>query len=291
MGIYAGDANELLVHKTFPKLVEYEAKYGSVLAGLMKNPPARRKVFSFKNGLQTLPNAIASKLIDIHTGYPVEMVTRTHGKFIVSTSSPDYVNSTYDVLVMALPTYKAAPLLEFTFPGLSAALQNVEYPPVAVVHSIYRKSDVGFELNGFGALHPKQENQFASGVIWSSSLYAGRCSEDEVLFTTIIGGAPSAENAKQPRAEILKTVHEELKRNYKITAERPVYQHFYLWHHALPQYNLYIEDAQEIAKKLETENVFTAANWYGGVSVPDCIKHAGEVAKKIQALAASQTTV
>jgi oxygen-dependent protoporphyrinogen oxidase len=87
----------------------------------------------------------------------------------------------------------------------------------------------------------------------------------------------------------MKAVHEELKRNYKITAERPVYQHFYLWHHALPQFNLYIEDAHEMAKVLETENILIAANWYSGISVPACVRCAGETAKKIQALLAAQT--
>jgi oxygen-dependent protoporphyrinogen oxidase len=289
MGIYAGNPDELLIHKTFPDLPRYEAEYGSVTGGILKNPLQRRKVFSFRQGLQTLPDAIASKLIDVHTGYPVEMVTKTHGKYIVSTSSPDYVNCEYDALVLALPAPKAASVLEFTFPGVAAALQNVDYPPVAVVHTIYRRAEVGFPLEGFGALHPKSENQFTAGVVWSSSLFPGRCSDDEVLFTTLIGGATAPENARKPRTEILTEVHQELKRNYQITAERPVYQHFYLWHHALPQYTIFIEDAHEMTQKLETERVFTAANWFSGVSVPDCIKRAGEVVQKIQDLAASQT--
>jgi oxygen-dependent protoporphyrinogen oxidase len=289
MGTYAGNAEELLVSKTFPKLVHYELEYGSVLGGLIKNSSQQRKAFSFRNGLQTLPNAMASKLIEVHTGYPVEMITKTHGKYIVSTSSPDYVNSEYDILVLALPAHKAASLLEFTFPGMAAALQNVAYPPVAVVHSVYRKSSVEFVLDGSGALHPKQEDQFTAGIIWSSSLFKYRCSQNEVLFTSIIGGTMAEENTRRPRLEIMKAVHEELKRNYKITAERPVYQHFYLWHHALPQYNLYIEDAHEMAKMLEAENIFTSANWYSGIAVPDCVRCAGETAKKIQALLAAQT--
>ena len=289
MGMFGGDPEQLLIHKTFPQLVHFEAQYGSVLKGLMKNKVGRRRIFSFKNGLQTLPLAIASKLIELHTGAQVEMVTKSRGKFIISTTSPEFTSSEYDILVLALPAHRATALLEFTFPGVAAALRNVNYPPVCVVHSVYRRADVKFPLNGFGALNPKAEHQFSAGSIWSSSVFEGRCHEDEVLFTTMIGGEQLKENAQKPRAEILKTMHQELQRNYQIAAERPVFQHFYMWNHAIPQFDIFIEDAQELVKNLEPERVFAASNWNSGISVPDCVQQAAEVAKKIQALAASQS--
>ncbi len=281
-GIYAGNPDELLMAKTFTQLYSHANENGSVMKSLLKNPPERKRLVSFKKGLQTLPQELASKLIDIHTGYPVEMITKTHGKYIVSTNSPDYENCEYDILVLALPAHKATPLLEFTYPGLAAALRNINYPPVSIVHSVYRRNTVGFPLAGFGALHPPKEKQFTAGVIWSSSVFEGKCHEDEVLFTSLIGGSVFAENTRLPRVEILSKVHEELKRNYQITAERPVFQHFYLWSHAIPQYDLYIADAQELAQTLESENLYVAANWFSGVSVADCVKRALEVAKKIQ---------
>ncbi|MBK0402166.1 protoporphyrinogen oxidase [Adhaeribacter sp. BT258] len=289
MGLFGGDPEQLLIQKTFPQLVKFEAEYGSVLKGLMKSKAEGRRIFSFKNGLQTLPLVIASKLIELHTNAQVEMVTRSHGKFIISTSSPEYTSSEYDILVLALPAHRATSLLEFTFPGVAAALRNVNYPPACVVHSVYRRTDVKFPLKGFGALHPKTEHQFSVGSVWNSSVFEGRCYEDEVLFTTMIGGAKLKANAQKPRAEILKAVHEELQRNYQISAERPVFQHFYMWNHAIPQFDIFIEDAQELVKTLESENVFVASNWNSGISVPECVKQAAEVAKKIQALAASQT--
>ena len=236
-----------------------------------------------------MPLELASKLIDIHYGYPVEMVTKTHGKFIVSTTSEDYVNFEFDILILALPAHKATPLLEFTFPGLAAALRNINYPPVSVVHSVYRRKSVGVPLNGFGALHPRSEEQFTAGSIWTSSVFKGKCHPDEVLFTSIIGGSVFADNTRKPRQEILNRVHEELKRNYKITAEKPVFQHFYLWNQAIPQFDVYIEDAQEMAQNLEAENLFVAANWFAVVSVADCVKRGLELAKKIHQLVTAGT--
>lgn len=288
-GIYAGDPSKLLLSKTFPQLYNFAQKKGSVIKNLLQNPPGRKRLVSFKNGLQTLPLQLASKLIDLQTGFPVEMITKTHGKFIVSTTSPDYVNVEYDVLVLALPAHKALPLIEFTYPGLAAALRNINYPPVAIVHTVYRRNAVGFPLDGYGALHPKPENQFTAGIIWSSSIFKDKCHPDEVLFTSLIGGSLFAENTRFTRVEILQKVHEELKRNYQITSERPIFQHFYLWNQAIPQLDLYIEDAQELAQPLEAENLFIAANWFSGVSVNDCVTRGLEVAKKIHELTAAQT--
>ena len=288
-GVYGSDPDQLLIAKTFPRLYNQALEHGSVMKSLLKNQRSHKRMISFKNGLQTLPLAMASKLIDIHTGYPVEMITRTHGKFIVSTTSPDYVNCEYDVLVLALPAHKATPLLEFTYPGLAAALRNINYPPIAMVHTVYRKSAVGLKLDGFGALHPKPEDPFTAGVVWSSSVFKGKCHPDEVLFTSLVGGSLFADNTRFTRVDILSKVNEELKRLYNISSAKPVFQHFYLWSHAIPQLDLYIEDAQELAQTLENEKLFVAANWFSGISVNDCLSRGLAVAKKIQALTAAGT--
>lgn len=287
--LFAGDPEALLMQNNLPGMLEAEQKKGSVLKGFLQNPPGRTQLFSFREGLQTLALSIASKLIEIHTAAPVEMVTRSHGKYIVSTTSPDYSNSEYDILVVALPAHKATVLLEFTFPGMAAALRNVNQPPVCVVHTAYRKADVGVALDGSCGLHPKTEKQFTLGSFWSSSIFEERCPPAEVLFTTFIGGTTSPENTRKPRAEILKTVHEELKRNYQISADRPVFQHFHLWSHAQPQADLFIEDARQLSQTLEKEQVFITGNWDAGMRVSACIKQAAETAKKIQALEASQS--
>lgn len=288
-GVYGSDPAQLLISKTFPRLYQEAQAHGSVMKSLLKSQRPPKKLVSFKAGLQTLPLAMASKLIDIHTGYPVEMITRTHGKFIVSTTSPDYVNCEYDVLVLALPAHKATPLLEFTYPGLAAALRNINYPPLAMVHTVYRKSAVGHALEGFGALHPRPENPFTAGVVWSSSVFKGKCHPDEVLFTSMVGGSLFADHTRFTRVEILNKVNEELRRLYQITSEKPVFQHFYLWSQAIPQLDLYIEDAQELAQSLESENLFVAANWFSGISVNDCLNRGLAVAKKIQELTTAQT--
>ncbi|PRY12654.1 oxygen-dependent protoporphyrinogen oxidase [Pontibacter ummariensis] len=283
-GLFAGDPEKLLVKKALPKLKELELKHGSVLKGLARHPGSvsRAKAFSFVNGMSTLPKAIAGKLVSLHTEHRVEMITRNQGKYVVScTSSGDYDTEEYDLLVLALPAHQAADLLHFTFPGMAAALQNIQYPPLAVVHSVYYKKEVAHPLHGLGAMHPQVEHPFACGAVWSSSIFEGRCRPHEVLFTSFIGGSQCAQHALTAPPLLQEQVHKELKALHMISADKPIFQYVHLWEHSLPQYDLYIEDAHEIAKSLEQEGLFVAANWHSGVSVPTCIHYAKELAYKI----------
>ncbi|WP_347156401.1 protoporphyrinogen oxidase [Pontibacter chitinilyticus] len=283
-GVFAGDAETLLLHKALPHFKELENRYGSVLNGLLQenNPAARQETFSFVNGLRTLPEAIAEKLISLHLEHRVEVVTRSQGKYVLSCASAgDHDTREYDVLVLALPAQPAADLLQYTFPGLAAALHNINYPPVAVVHTVYQGTHVGHPLSGFGALHPRIEQPFTAGSVWTSSVFTGRCRPHEVLFTTFVGGTPYAAHAQTAPEELLQRVHQELCDTYNIQVGAPVFQHLHLWPHSLPQYDLYIEDAHELAQTLEQEALYVAASWQAGVSVSACIRHAKALAQKI----------
>jgi len=283
-GIYAGDPDKLLMHKAFPRIKELEIKYGSVLKGLthFKTYSRREKTFSFADGLQTLPKAIAKKLISLHTGHQVEMITRSQGKYIIScNTNGDHDSEEYDFLVLALPAVRAAELLQYTYPGMSAAMSNVTYPPMAVVHTVYNRSDVKHGLNGFGALHSKADAPFAAGSVWTSSLFDGRCRPHEVMFTTFVGGAQYPENAMQTKEQIMQGVHDELSEKYSIRTGKHVFQYVHIWQQGIPQYDMYIEDAHQMAQLLQQDGLFIAANWQAGVSVSGCIHHAKELAYKI----------
>lgn len=278
-GIYAGDPDQLLVAKAFPKLYEYEQQYGSVLKGFIKNKGAeRRKPYSFKKGMQTLPEGIAQQLKHLNLGQAVNNIQKNHNGFVVYTNG----GKSYDIkqLVIATSAPAAQTFLGDAFPAFSQALGKIYYPPMVAVHSVYKRNEVKHLLNGFGGLNPKIEGLYTSGSIWSSSVFAGRCPEEEVLFTTFVGGSQLPQNTTQSEQITLGKVHQELSENYQIS-NSPIYRNMYKWDKALPQYDANILEAHQIAEQLESEQVFVCANWKDGVSLPDCIKKGKKLAEQL----------
>lgn len=279
-GIYAGDPEQLLVSETFPILLRYEEEYGSVLRGLIKNgsTAGRRQSFSFRNGLQTLPNALAAALTNGSFNSPVDRIDPAPEGWRVKT--PDQTQ-TVDKLVITVDTNAAARLLATHNPTFADALRAVVYPPMTAVHSAYKRVDVRHPLNGFGGLNPRVEGRFAAGHIWSSSLFKGRCPEDEVLFTTLVGGQIGVNNARQPDEVLSGAVHQELADSFGIKAQKPVFQTIYRWERAIPQYDANLAALRNPVERAESEQLFVNANWYGGVSLSDCIQKARKLARRL----------
>jgi protoporphyrinogen/coproporphyrinogen III oxidase len=275
-GIYAGHPDNLLVSETFPVLLDYERTYGSVLRGLLKNQTktARRQSFSFQNGMQTLPDSLARHLTYLHPNAPVERIERVGaGWRVYVPTGPQVV----DRLILAVDTQAAARLLDGHFSQLAEALRQVEYPPMTAVHTVYKRADVAHPLNGFGGLNPAAEGRFSAGHIWSSSVFPHRCPPDEVLLTTFVGGTQHAHNAHLPDAEIRARVHQELTESFGIQANTPVRQDVFRWPRAIPQYNARLLAVKNHVPVLRTHNLHLCANWYGGVSLADCIRKGREI--------------
>src|SRR6478609_4548698 len=210
MGVYAGSPDQLLTELAFPTLHQYEREYGSVLKGLIKNAGKRRKVINFTKGLQQLTDTIAHQLTAIHLNTPVDRIERqTSGVWKIISRDQNFES---DYIVITTPAREAARLLKAEAQELSNALQQVNYPPMAAVHSVYKRSQVGHPLNGFGALSPAVEKQFISGCIWTSSIFPYKSNADEVLLTSMVGGTRNPEVIRLRDEELKRKVHEDQSR-------------------------------------------------------------------------------
>lgn len=277
-GIYAGDPERLLVSETFPVLLRYEREDGSVLRGLIKNQSAtgRRQSFSFREGMQTLPNALAAKLTNLSLNDAVKQIVRHGDGWQVDSAMG---SRTVDQLVLCVGANAAARLVEAQYPDYAHALRRIDYPPMTAVHSAYKRADVRHPLDGFGGLNPKVEGRFAAGHIWSSSVFGSaatpiRCPADEVLFTTFVGGASAPDKARQPDDVIYQRVHAELAESFGIRATEPCFRAMYRWERAIPQYDAAIVAVKPHVAAAEVDNLLVCANWSGGLSLSDCLQKA-----------------
>ncbi len=298
-GIYAGNPDELLVRLTFPALVKMETEFGSLIKGFSqgnkqgnkntKNSAARKRTISFKNGIQTLTNTISEKILHKKNNFKVEnlsknILTKDNQKYIIY--SNDTVDNQgnkqkieVDKIVLAMPAYSSSFLADL-FPEFYKSLQNINYAQMAVVHTTYKRAQVGDRLNGFGVLNPRVEGLFALGSVWNSAIFAGRVAADEVLLTTFVGGTTGKANYALSDEVILEKIIKENAEIYKIkgvaTSKR-----IFRWDKALPQYDKNILEALKISENLENDNIFVCSNWKGGVSIADCVLKGKELAEKL----------
>lgn len=282
-GIYAAAPDELLLSLTFPQLRQLEQTHGSVLRGLAQAQKGgrRRRTVTLRGGVQALTDALAAQLTNLRRGSIIEGIRREHdGAYAVlhtsraaeEGSAPPEAAS-YTHLALALPAAAAAELLRPHFPAAAQALAAVHYPPLALVYSAYDRAQVAHPLNGFGALHPRVENAYAAGSIWTSSIFPDRVPTGQVLFTTFVGGTQYEAHARQPEAAQLAAVHAELSRLYGI-AGAPRWQGRYFWEQSIPLFDHRVAAARAAVAALAPQGVLAVANWQAGVSVPDCVRHA-----------------
>lgn len=287
-GVYAADAYQLLLKYTFPVLTQYAQEYGSILKGVIKNKSGERKQsVSFKNGMQSFAKHI-SKELNVQLNHKVisikdsDFIERKSRRWVLEIESEKRgVKKTesleFDKVFLTIPPAPTANLLEPHFEKLAHTIRDIHYPTMCLIHSVFKKEDVKFNLDGFGALHPKVEGLFSAGTIWSSSVFEGRAPKDEVLFTGFVGGRQWQENTELPQKEILKRHTDELKQLYGIEND-PIIQQFTKWEKSVPQYDEQMLKVEKQLKRLKKSDIYICANWFGGVSVGDCIKKGRDLA-------------
>lgn len=293
-GIFAGNPDKLSVKSAFPRLYRLEEVYGGLIKGMIKGAKERKKntekakntaqMFSFLKGMQTLPEAIASKLNGtILYGCEVQRTGRSgEGYFVEYLSDGVSERMEAPVVISALPSYILSRIACEMDAELSEHLDAIYYPPVRVLYLGYRKEDIGRELDGFGFLIPQKEKKLFLGAIWSSSIFPERAPGGCAAFTLFIGGARSPEMTEVESSVMNELVIEEFSDIMNITGE-PVFIRERTWDKAIPQYNLGYIEHERYFDEFEKNNkgFIISGNFRGGISVGDCLKNSEAIIKKI----------
>jgi oxygen-dependent protoporphyrinogen oxidase len=277
-GVYAGDPKKLMARLAFPKLIKHEAEKGSVIKGMMasmKNRDEHRGIFSLEGGLQTLTDALAEKLGDsLRLNSPVESLRPEDQSWKVTLASGEALEAKQ--VISCVPSFTLGDMIAAWAREDAAKLRQVNYPAAAGVYTAYKKSQLGHRLNGFGALQNHIEASETLGTIFNSTVFPDRCPQDEVLLTTFVGGSRHPEKALLPKEEIAALAQLDHGRLLRAKG-KPVFQHVVQWPRGIPQYDKDLLPALEVAEKLDKQGLIAAANWRGGISVPDCVKRGLEL--------------
>lgn len=297
-GVYAGDPNRLSVQAAIPKIYAMEQESGSLIRGgiarmkaAKNNPapatqPAKGKLFSFKRGLQTLTDALASAITasgrgDIQLNTSITRIQHvSEGGWSVETAQGTTFQTKH--LILSTPAHSTAQLLGEIDGTLAESLAAIEYPPVTSVVMGFDRSQVAHPLDGFGLLIPSREQKLTLGVLFSSTLFPNRTPEGKVLLTAFIGGRKHPEAAQGDDQTVLERVLSDLSPLLGIKGE-PEFLRVKYWAQAIPQYEIgYLELQERISQRLtELPGLSLNGNWRGGIAVGDCLINGKKLAERL----------
>jgi oxygen-dependent protoporphyrinogen oxidase len=289
-GVFASDPRILSMADTFPRLVDLEERYGSLVKGGLalarKNkgpaPPLSREILSFEGGMEALPRALAEELgSDAGSNAEVIGCSRSDWGFKTALLFEDetyYIRSRHLVLAISAP--QAAELLEPLAPDAATLLAGIPYAPVAVVYLGYPRERIAHPLDGFGLLVPSRERRKILGILFSSSLFPGRAPEGHALLTVFAGGMNQPRLATSFDEELLPLVTGEVESILK-TSGRPSYVRIQRWGGAIPQTTPGHGQKVVSIQSALPPGLHLAGSYLAGVSVSQSFTSGVRAAKKI----------
>jgi protoporphyrinogen/coproporphyrinogen III oxidase len=296
-GVFAGDPAQLSVRAAFPKLYALEERYGGLIKGMIRGRRERKQraekakdraeMFSFVDGMQSFPLALAASLGDrVRTNCTVEKVDvrksngSGHGAFDV-TFRENGRSSTVeaDVVIVSTPADVAAGVIRPHASFLASQLEKIYYPPVTGVFLGFADGTFAQPLDGFGYLVPEKEGRTILGTIWSSSLFPHRAPAGYAGLTTFVGGSRQPDIALMEDTALVSAVTAEI-HSLLHGSGQPAFSRVIRWNRAIPQYTLGHRNIVLGIEKLEAEipGLFLCSNYRGGISVGDCVMSAKAIA-------------
>ncbi|CAD6263244.1 unnamed protein product [Miscanthus lutarioriparius] len=316
-GTSAGDPESLSIRHAFPALWNLERKYGSVIVGAIlskltaKGDPVktrpdssekrrnRRVSFSFHGGMQSLINALRNEVGDDNVKLGTEVLSLActfdgvpaPGGWSISVDSKDAngkdlaKNQTFDAVIMTAPLSNVQ-RMKFTKGGAPFVLDflpKVDYLPLSLMVTAFKKEDVKKPLEGFGVLIPYKEQQKHGlktlGTLFSSMMFPDRAPDDQYLYTTFVGGSHNRDLAGAPTSILKQLVTSDLKKLLGVEGQPTFVKHIY-WGNAFPLYGHDYNSVLEAIEKMEKNlpGFFYAGNNKDGLAVGSVIASGSKAA-------------
>ena len=332
-GVYAGNPETLSMKAALSKIARIEDiaysidwnKFGAIFYGGLKrqieltkerkaDPPDEAwpefeygNPGSFREGLATLPNAIAASLKEkISLEWKITLIEKSGDGYVATFDTPSGVQTVQaKTIVSTAPAHALSDVLAPVMPESKSIFEKVRsniarvgvyHPPVAAVTVAYPKSafkdielDNGFgnlkDLPGFGSLNPRTEGVRTLGTLWSSSLFPDRAPKDYNLLLNYIGGSRDTGLAELSEEEIIAEVDKGCRQVLlNDDAPPPKVLGLKIWPQAIPQYELgHLPLIKELeAAEAKIPGLWVCGNYRTGVAFPDCVTFGYDHAKTVK---------
>jgi oxygen-dependent protoporphyrinogen oxidase len=302
--IYLSDVNEVSAQVSFGMFADMERNHGSLVKGmfaLMKQRRAERKLaeqngqpmkreklppyVTLKGGLMELIETLVDKLKgDLLLGSPVKAVAHDPTRaqpFQITLQNGDTLRG--DLVVLAIPTFAMADLLEPHESAVAEKLRAVRYNPVAIVVAAFNTADMPDPFDGFGIVVPESESSKLLAIEAVSNKFSHRSPADQTVLRAFVGGYRNEELINLPDKDLLDLVQSELAGIFDIQTV-PTFHKIFRWQPANPQYGVgHLDMVAKVEAHLQAElpGLYLTGSGMRGMGIPDCVRQAQETANHI----------
>ena len=292
-GIHAGTPETMGLKSTFPRFLQIEEEYGSLIRGMLarrkmalqwqKKGGSQRTMFlTLRDGLGEWVDCLREKIGEERIGLQKKVagLKRTEkGNYDIRLS--DGTSLKTDSIVLATPAFITAKIVEEMDPKLSENLLTIPYVSSATVSLAYRRSQIRHPLDAFGFIIPRSEKRRIMASTWTSVKFNHRAPDEAVLLRAFVGGANNEELVSLDDREMLRMVREELKDIMGVEGD-PILTRIYRWEKSMPQYLVgHLEKVGQIEERTNLQpGLFLTGCAYKGIGISDSVHDAEIVAEK-----------
>lgn len=292
-GIYAGDPSKLVTRYALPKLYNLEQNYGSFIKGALKKKKepkteiekrVSREVFSVKGGLKNLTDAITQEI-----GYEnillnsSDVQVKPNGQGFITNllSDKNPIEIESEIVITTVDAPNLNHLLSFLQEDELKDLTNLNYAKVVQAVLCYNNWK-GIELNAFGGLVPSKENRNSLGILFPSTLFAGRAPKEGAVISVFMGGVKKPEIIEMTDNEIEEMVLFEIAETLSCT-QKPDLLTIFRYKKAIPQYEASSGERFNAIEQIQKKypGLILAGNIRDGIGMADRVKQGKQIANEI----------
>ena len=302
LGVYAGDPDYLITQYALPKLYNLEHNYGSFIGGSIKKgfekktemeKKVTREVFSFKNGIGSLIDALTSAITIENVKLNAQKITVSliedssqaqNDKYKVSFTEPTGEETTIFCknVITTTGAYTLEDILPFIKKDEMSKISSLMYTKVWEVALGFNEWK-GRPLDGFGGLIPFVEKRDLLGLLFMSSLFEHRAPDNGALLSLFLGGVRRQDLLEKNEDEIAAIVEREFMSLMDAKEYSPTLFKIKRHNWAIPQYGVESGDRFETVNRLEDKypGLHIGGNLRNGIGMADRIQQGKSLAEQI----------
>ncbi|MBO0713279.1 MAG: protoporphyrinogen oxidase, partial [Acidimicrobiales bacterium] len=295
-GIHAGNAGHLSAEAVTPQLLAAARSHRGLMRGLGAAPSGRPRqgFYSLAGGLSLLVDRLADAIRngggELWTGAPVLALSRQDGRWRLELGSGREVIA--DAVVLAVPAFSAAALLEPHDRSLSALLGTIDYASVSLVTSTYPEESVAHPLDQAGflvsaarsRLRPTAPVPLLTACTFTTSKWPQTKRPGQVVLRASTGRSGDDRALQMTDDELTAAVHAELAPLLGLSAP-PTETVVHRWPRSFPQYRAgHLQTLARLEERAgRLPGLVLAGAAYRGLGIPACLAQGQEAAGVVTA--------